>query len=210
MRCVRGVSPLLCSGAWWVPAQDQGAKPSSSADPRCLLGGQWHKGGMLQVMVGSGGYRGQQFQKSRSNSFLVDPCQQAKCAEHTGVPQGFIKEPNSLGFTGISSVLLQSGSKELMLLRGRGVDSNTFTLLCQRAEPCELPLAVSEFRLLGFPSSLCAASQQSSWQLRLRFVHFSFTAYVSNKGRKIASETMNSVSEMLHLLQSQTQAALSS
>lgn len=177
--------------------------------PPCLLGGPWHKGGVLQVIIGSGGYRGGQFQKLHSYSVLVDPCQKAKCAEHTRVPRGFIKEQNSPGFIGISSVLLQS-CKELRLQRGREVDGNTFALLWRWAEPCELPLAASEFRLPGFPPPLCAASQQLSWQLRLRFVHFSFTAYASNKGRKIASEMMNSVFEMLRLLQSQTQAALSS
>lgn len=56
------------------------------------------------------------------------------------VPQGFIKEPNSLCFTGISSVLLQSCCKEVMvpwglLLRGREVDGNASMLLWQRAEP---------------------------------------------------------------------------
>lgn len=70
------------------------------------------------------------------------------CGAHQGA-QGFIKEPNSLAFTEMSSVLLQSYCKELMLLRGREVDGNTFTLLRQWAEPCELPLAVSEFLTAG-------------------------------------------------------------
>ena len=70
------------------------------------------------------------------------------------MPQGFIKEPSSLGFTGMSSVLLQSCCKEVMvpwalLLRGREVDGNTFMLLWQQAEPCKLPLAVSDFPTAG-------------------------------------------------------------
>jgi len=60
--------------------------------------------GLLQNIIGSGGDRVQQFQKSHSYGVLVDPCQKAKHAEHARVPPGFIKESSSLGFTGISTV----------------------------------------------------------------------------------------------------------
>lgn len=101
-----------------------------------------------------GGHRGKPFQKLHSYRVLVDPCQKAKCAEHTRVPQGFITKPNALGFPGISSVLLQACCKELMPLRGREVAGDTFTLLWQWAEPCELLLGVSEFLTAGLSFSV--------------------------------------------------------
>lgn len=65
------------------------------------------------------------------------------------MPQSFIKEPNSLGFTGFSSVLMHSCCKEetvpqALLLGGGEVGGNTFLLL-QHHGACQLPLAVSEF-----------------------------------------------------------------
>lgn len=57
---------------------------------------------MLQDIIGLGG------------RVLEEPCQKANCAEHTRLPQGFVKEPSSLGSTGILSVLLQP-CKEVMV-----------------------------------------------------------------------------------------------